>query len=52
MNLLSKHTRYIAVVTALLVLIVSSVTGASAASSAPNLVAYWKFDEGNGFSEV
>jgi hypothetical protein len=50
MNLLSKRTRYIAVVTAMLVLMVSSVTGASAARSAPNLVMYWKFDEGNGYS--
>jgi hypothetical protein len=49
-NLLSKRTRYIAVVTALLVLMVSSVTGAAAAPSAPSFVMYWKFDEGNGFS--
>ena len=49
MNLLSKRTRLIAVVTALLVLILSSVTGAAAAGTTdPSLVAYWTFDEGSG----
>lgn len=49
MNLLSKRTRLIAVVIALLVLIVSSVTGAAAAGTTdPSLVAYWTFDEGSG----
>jgi hypothetical protein len=49
MNLLSKRTRLIAVVIALLVLIVSSVTGAAAAGTTdPSLIAYWTFDEGSG----
>lgn len=50
MNLLSKRTRPIAAVMALLVLMLSSVTGASAASSAPNLMVYWKFDAGSSYS--
>src|SRR6187551_1734146 len=52
MNLLSKRTRYIAAVIALLVLMVSSVTGAAAAgiglAADPSLVAYWDFNEGRG----
>jgi hypothetical protein len=49
MNLLSKRTRSIVAVAALLVLMVSSVTGAAAAGTTdPSLVAYWTFDEGSG----
>jgi hypothetical protein len=49
MNLLSKRTRLIAVVATLLVLMVSSITGAAAAGTTdPSLVAYWTFDEGSG----
>ena len=47
--ILSKRTRSIAAVTVLLVLMVSSVTGAaSAGTTDPSLVAYWTFDEGSG----
>jgi hypothetical protein len=49
MNFLSKGTRYIAAIIALLVLMISSVTGAGAAPSASNLVLYWKFDTGSGY---
>jgi hypothetical protein len=49
MNLLSKRTRHIAAIIALLVLMLSSVNGASAAGTTdPRLVAYWTFDEGSG----
>ena len=49
MNLLSKPTRYIAAVMTLLVLMLSSVTGAAAAGTTdPSLVAYWTFDDGSG----
>jgi len=49
MNLLSKRTRLIAAIMTLLVLMLSSVTGAAAAGTTdPSLVAYWTFDEGNG----
>jgi hypothetical protein len=51
MNLLSKRTRYIAAITTLLVLMLSSVTGAAAAGTTdPSLVAYWTFDEGSGIT--
>ena len=49
---LGKRTRRMAAVTSLLVLLVSSATGAAAAGSAysydPSLVAYWTFDDGSG----
>jgi hypothetical protein len=51
MNLLSKRTRHIAAIIALLVLMLSSVTGAAAAGTTdPSLVAYWTFDEGSGIT--